>query len=650
MLTNKTCMMMAAAVMLTAQAWSQKDSVKTAVLDDVTVTANKVEQKQSSTGKVVTIISKDKIEKSVGKTVSQLLNEQVGINVIGALNNAGSVQTLYMRGASSGRTLILLDGIPVNDPSMISNEFDLNLLSLNDVERIEICRGAQSTLYGSDAVAGVINIITEKKDIQKALNVKATLAGGNYGTFKGNAQVYGKVKGLSYTARYARLDTKGFSSAYDKTGNSNFDKDGYHGDVANASLRYDLTKHFAAKAYLQYSRYGSDVDAGIYTDDKDFIIKNKSLGTGAELEYKNDVVTVAANYRYSDVTRNYFNDSTDDPGYLSRDDYFGKTQFADVYANLRLSKNFSLLAGADHRFNGMNQVNFGTYPASQWGPAGTYGDQVNATAHQESLYASVLFNSLQQKLNIELGGRLNKHSKYGNNSTYTFNPSYKISDRFRLFGSIASSFKAPTLYQLFSSSGYAALKPETSVNYEGGIQYKNKAVSARAVYFYRSIKDGIDFNYLSYLYFNFNRQKVSGIELETSLQLGEKINVSANYSFIHASEKTQSRESLNDTTYNYVLRRPKHMININAGYQVTPALFANVSGKYVSPRYDVGGYMVKDQQLSDYFILNAYAEYQLKKWIRLFGNFQNVTNKKFFDLAGYNSIPFMFTAGVTIHL
>ena len=77
-----------------------------------------------------------------------------------------------MRGASSGRTLILLDGIPVSDPSMINNEFDLNLFSINDIERIEICKGAQSTLYGSDAIAGVINIITVKKDVNKPFNVK----------------------------------------------------------------------------------------------------------------------------------------------------------------------------------------------------------------------------------------------------------------------------------------------------------------------------------------------------------------------------------------------------------------------------------------------------------------------------------------------
>src|SRR6478752_9233555 len=156
-------------------AFAQKDTVRTSVLDEVVVTANKTEQKQSITGKVVTVITKAQIEKSSGKTVAQLLNEQAGIVINGALSNAGSVQTIFMRGAGSGRTLILMDGIPVNDPSQINNDFDLNFFSINDVERIEVCKGAQSTLYGSDAIAGVINIITTKTNITKPLNVKATI-------------------------------------------------------------------------------------------------------------------------------------------------------------------------------------------------------------------------------------------------------------------------------------------------------------------------------------------------------------------------------------------------------------------------------------------------------------------------------------------
>src|SRR5438874_1524155 len=115
-----------AAVLFSSQLRAQ-DSSKT--LDEIIFTANKFPQKQSTTGKVITVITKEQLEKSQAKTVAQLLNEQGSLVINGALNNAGSVQTIYMRGASSGRTLILLDGVPVYDPSMINNEYDLNLFS-----------------------------------------------------------------------------------------------------------------------------------------------------------------------------------------------------------------------------------------------------------------------------------------------------------------------------------------------------------------------------------------------------------------------------------------------------------------------------------------------------------------------------------------
>ena len=283
-----------AAVFISSYAHSQ-DSNKVKQLDEVVVTANKFPQKQSTTGKVISVISKEQIEKSSGRTVGQLLNEQAGLTVNGSLNNIGSNQSVYMRGAGTGRTLVLLDGIPVYDPTLINNEFDINLISLNDVERIEICRGAQSTLYGSDAVAGVINIITVKKDISKPFNLKATLSGGSFGTLRGNLQVYGKAKKLTYTARYAKLKSDGFSSAYDSTSKNNFDNDGYNGDVVNAALNYQAAPSISFRTFIQQSRYKSDVDNSTFTDEKDFFIKNKNTIAGAGFRYLKNNVSLVAN-------------------------------------------------------------------------------------------------------------------------------------------------------------------------------------------------------------------------------------------------------------------------------------------------------------------------------------------------------------------
>ncbi|MBC7589369.1 MAG: TonB-dependent receptor, partial [Chitinophagaceae bacterium] len=284
---------------------AQKDTLSGKPLDEVVVTANKIEQKQSTTGKVVTVIGKEELQRSSGKTVGQVLNEQAGIWVNGSMQTLGSVQTVFMRGANAGRTLILMDGIPVNDASQITGDFDLNLFAINDVERIEICKGAQSTLYGSDAIAGVINIITIKKDITKPVNVKATVVVGNQNTNKTNLQLYGKTGKLTYATRFSKLRTDGFSSALDTTGTKNFDNDGYNGDVVNASLKYQATDHLSLRTFVQNSQYKADVDAGAFSDKRNYFIKNKGLNTGAGFNYQKNSIALIGNYQYGEIKRLY---------------------------------------------------------------------------------------------------------------------------------------------------------------------------------------------------------------------------------------------------------------------------------------------------------------------------------------------------------
>jgi vitamin B12 transporter len=119
---------------------------------------------------------------------------------------------------------------------------------------------------------------------------------------------------------------------------------------------------------------------------------------------------------------------------------------------------------------------------------------------------------------------------------------------------------------------------------------------------------------------------------------------------VSGDEKTQSRKSTNDTSYNYLLRRPKNSLNLNIGYQFTKGLFAGFIAKAVSDRYDVGDYKKEDVKLDRYLLLSAYAEYKLRNHVKFFTDVQNITNKKFFDLRGYNSIPFMINMGITFSL
>jgi vitamin B12 transporter len=635
-----------AAVILSSQLIAQDSTIK--VLDEAVVTATRFEQKQSATGKVVTVITKEQIEKSSGKTVAQVLNEQAGLTIAGAYNTLGSVPTTFMRGASTGRTLILLDGIPVNDPSMINSEFDLNMFSINDVERIEVCKGAQSTLYGSDAIAGVINIITVKKDISKPFNIKATAAFGNKNTMRDNMQIYGKVKKLTYTTRFAKLRTDGFSSAYDNSGKNSFERDGYDGSSINGALQYQLLSSLSVRTFIQHSRYKADIDGGIFTDDKDYTIRNTNLSTGAGLNFKKGIVNVTGNYQYGELQRNYRNDSMHVSGFskFESNRYNGRTQFAELYGNVKAATWLTILAGFDYRWSNMNQQYLSI---SSFGPyASSFPD---TSLHQTSFYGSLFFTTPDQKLNVEAGVRSNNHSKYGSNATYSFNPSFSFTKNFRMFGSIATGFKSPSIYQLLDAfSGNPDLKAEESTNYEIGVQQRHERISSRIVYFQREIRNGIDYNYVSFQYFNFVDQKVKGLEVEVTAKPFQKLDITANYTLLDAKEITQSRKSVNDTSYKYLLRRPKHSFNVTVACQFTPELYVSVSGKSVGKRYDVGGYQADDILMKGFFLLGAYAEYKLKgDHIKLFADAQNITDKKFFDIRGYTAIPLLISGGVTFN-
>ncbi|MEI2738928.1 MAG: TonB-dependent receptor plug domain-containing protein [Chitinophagaceae bacterium] len=258
----------------------REDSTGTS-LDEVVLTANKYPKKQSETGKVITVINRQQLDRSSGKTLGELLNTVAGTNIIGANNNAGTNLTASIRGASAGNVLILLDGIPVNDPSVITNYFDLNFINTDQAERIEILKGGQSTLYGSDAVAGVINIISRKAG-DKKVNINGNFTGGSYNTLKQSFGAGRKGSNADYSLNYTHINSDGFSAAYDKDNTGIFDKDGYNQHILNGRLGFRAGKRIKASLSGTYNNYKTGLDAAGFTDERDYAVKNnnRQIGTG----------------------------------------------------------------------------------------------------------------------------------------------------------------------------------------------------------------------------------------------------------------------------------------------------------------------------------------------------------------------------------
>ena len=154
------------AFLCVVQLLAQSDS-SSLNLQEIVVTANRFEQKQSQTGKVMVVINRANLDANRGRNIGEILNQYTGLTINGANNTQGTNLDVYMRGAGLGNTLILIDGVPVYDAASISSAFDINHINPEMLERVEILKGTQSTIYGSDAVAGVINFITRKTSDKK---------------------------------------------------------------------------------------------------------------------------------------------------------------------------------------------------------------------------------------------------------------------------------------------------------------------------------------------------------------------------------------------------------------------------------------------------------------------------------------------------
>ena len=631
---SKKMISLSVGLMATTLLFGQKDS-----LESVIVTANKIEQKQNTTGKVVTVITSEQLNARAGQTVAQVLSEQAGMYLPGTLSNIGTVPSIYMRGASSGRTLILVDGAPVGDPSMISNEFDLNLVPLAQIERIEILKGSQSTMYGSDAIGGVINIITKKRSGSFITGGAST---GTYGAKTNQIGFNGVLAKINYTLGFENQKSTGFSSAIDKNNTGSFDKDGYKNKSWYTKLNYTVNDHWTLQANTRKTAYKASIDYGAFKDDKDEYFNNATTMSGMQLKYKKDKTVFQFQYQYTTQDRSYLNDSVDNQ-YITYENnqYAGRTHFADVFLSKALGKNIQWIVGADFRYGSYNQ----TYASiSEWGP---YNEIFKDTFQfQNALYGSLLINDASKKWLLELGTRYNHHSRYGDNQTFTVSPSYVIQPGLRLISSISSGFKAPSLYQI---SYNTQLKAETSVNTEIGIDYKSTPVDARVVYFNRTINNGIDYNYIDYNFFNFIKQKVNGLEVELNHRLPHKQWVSVNYTLLNGQETNQNRVTTTDTiTYNYLLKRPKHSLQLqyNIGYKKWEA---SVSGRYISSRYDVGGYASPDVKLDYYTLVNAHIQYKENNWLSFFVDLQNIFQDRFQEIYGYNTMGRTVQFGFRLH-
>jgi vitamin B12 transporter len=608
----------------------------TRVLNDVVVTATRSPKKLSEIGRVVTVITAKEISRSQGKTLPELLNTVPGITFSGANNAPGISSSVFLRGASTGNTLILIDGFPVNNSSTIEGSYDLNAFPLDQIDHIEILKGSGSTLYGSDAVAGVINIIT-KHAAGQGLKSNVQLSGGSYNTFKESAGLNGNIKNTGIAINLSNTDSHGFPAATDTTGKAGFKNDGFHQRSVSINLNQPVSQKISLNGNFQTSYNTGDLPYGAFTDDKNYTHNNTFLfgGIGAKLQL--DKGDLKVNFSQNDVWNNY-NDlaSAANGNYSSYQKNTGNITNAEAVFNYSLCKHLDITSGADFKYYNTNQLT--TYDTIS---------RINAHNSIASVYSSFFYKS--GIFHMELGGRYNHDAKYGSNFTYTVNPSIFVFDQLKIFATMASAYKSPTLYQLYSPYHNIGLKPETTNSYEAGFDLEviKRVLFFNTAFYKYKTTDVIYFKNLSAfpfgIYENGEHQNDQGFESELKLKL-DKITAATYLSYV-----TGTLMDENGVNTGNLYRRPKFTFGANVYYQFTSDFSAGLIYKYTGDRTDEkfnADYSTSIITLKPYGLLDTHLQYTINKHFSLFADFKNILDKKYTDWLGYNTSRFNFMAGI----
>lgn len=610
---------------------AQQQAVSTEVetLEEVVITDSKFYLNRENSGKVITKITSEELEKQQGKSVAEIINATAGIEINGANSQAGQNLNYYVRGGKNRQVLILIDGIAVSDPSQIANDYDLRLLNANQVESIEILKGASSTLYGSGAGTAVINIKL-KEASKKAIsaNFKSTIGTNqsqedtnyNLNNFQNNVSVNGTLNKLSYLASFGNQYTDGLSSLANGT-----ETDVYNAINGNLKLGYRFSEAFKMTVYGSWDKFKADFDDGFAGMDSNDLSTTKQQRYGFSPEYTYKKGSLSLNAAYNKVERDI------ESSYPAL--YNAESFTADLFNRYTFSKTLYTVLGVQVKQDHMESftIPFGGTDFEQ-GIDPEIAKYTNVDPYANVVYVSAF------GLQVNAGARLNNHSEYGNHVVYSLNPSYKKDFNFGYLKGLASygtAYITPSLYQLFDPLyGNKDLQPEENATFEVGaeIHFNDKA-TVSVVYFNRKEENFIDFVDLGswvYQYQNVNENfTASGIEFVADYNITKALKLSANATYTKVDEDLS-------------LRIPELKVNGLLGYQLCESTFMSVSYQFTDSRtdsfYNNISYMNEEVNLKSYNLLDFYVSHNiLNNKMTLFANVTNILNEDYRELYGYST-------------
>ncbi|MDD3801022.1 MAG: TonB-dependent receptor [Desulfuromonas thiophila] len=624
-------------------------------LEDLVVTATRsTSAVQQVGGASVAVISAADIAASQVQTVAEALRLVPGVN-LSPLGGLGTTTKVFLRGADSKNTLVLLDGVVVNDPTDTNRGADLANLSLDNIERIEVVKGPMSVLYGSNASAGVINIITRQATDQTQGSLSAEA--GSYHSRKVAGDVRGTVGPLGYSLALSHLDSEGYSlanadnNAIAQGGNTSED-DGWRNTSFSGKVNAQLCSSTALTALVHYSDAQMDLDdwgAG-YAGDRfalDWTTWQYQPDPTGRTHSRIDSERLFGRVNLHSVLL---------AGRLLSDvDFSQARQQRDAYDNDGQPFYDYLGETREWRWQGQYQLGGGH---SLTGGIGHQTETADSSAQSKedatTLSAWLQHQWLWHGVDLVSGVRLDDHDRFGSKYSWRLAPAYRIAATgTTLRASYAVGLRAPSLYELYSEYGNRDLDPEKSRGLELGIDQLllDERLQLSASWFRLRFKDRIDWDYSRVIAGNpwpGGYNQLAGESESEGVELGLRYRPAALWQLVLDYSYTDTR----DPDGRRLVRRPLQQVHAGLRYQPLTALCLQLDGYWYDERDAIGSARDVNGQpvttLDDYVLVNLAASYQLTKVVELYGRVDNLFDEDYEEAWSYATPGQSFYGGARL--
>jgi vitamin B12 transporter len=607
-----------------ASSAGQKKEDRQYQIDEMVVTATKVETPAKEVGSSITLITRQDIEAQQKTSVLDILRTVPSLDVI-QNGGAGKATSIFIRGAKSEHTLVLIDGVEMNDPISTGRAFNFANLTVDNIERIEVLRGPQSTLYGSDAMGGVINIITRTGKGKP--NGSLSVEGGSFNSFKEAGSVNGGNKLVRYSFGFSRQDTDGISAAKDKTGS--FEKDGYGNTSFSGKLGVTPIHNFDIDVIYSRSQAKTDLD-NTGDDDPNYTAASTSnfLRTQAKILLFNNIWDQRIGFGLTDIDRIDRNDvDASHPQDSSLSTFNGRMMKFDWQNIFNIHRTNVLTAGLETE----EEEGKSNYESDS-----AYGPYASAFIEKSARTTGFYMQDQIKLWNAwftTVGFRTDDHSKFGTKATYRIASAFVIEKTGTKFKtSYGTGFKSPSLYQLYSSYGDETLKPEESIGWDAGIEQSlaSEKLTADFTYFSNDYENLVDYNSATFRYSNIAKAKTHGIELSASVHATTALVFRGSYTYTKTEDKATGLE---------LLRRPKNKVGFDTNYRFGENGDINFNLIYVGTRADIdySSYPAAQVKMPGHAVANLAASYNLTKSFQIFGRVDNLFNADYEEIIGYGT-------------